>query len=1047
MNASAIAGGLAPAASVIKLVPSTTGLPYTTFASANWLSVNPPSGTMPAALQISVDPSQLTAGNYVSAISISAPNAIPSTQTVTVNLRVGPPVASGLLLSSQTLSFAVTQGANAETSTLTVLNQGSGTAGFTATASSNGNWLQVSPGSGSVTAASPASLSVTATPGSLTAGTYSGTITVASADTGQSLAISVTLAVAAAGPQILLSQSGMTFTAVAQGGTVLPQSLSILNVGAGTLSWTASVFTSPPASGWLGVSAASGTVNRPFLDVSTLQVSVDAGGLSPGTYYGQVQVTSIGAANSPQVALVILIVLPPGSNPGPDVSPIGLVFTGVVGGANPLSQSIAIANVTANPITFGSSVAYPGADNWIQYRPTNATVLPNSPVQIDVQPDFSSLNAGANFAALTLAFDDGTIRTIGILAVLAPAGTSTAARDSPRVAGCTPTKLLPEFTLVGYSSSVTAGYPAVVAAKIVDDCGVPLTQGSAVVSFTNGDPQLSLIGLQDGTWTNSWQPGTAAGNVSLTLRASSPALNITGTTQAASVGLQQAAQTPPTVSGGPLGAGTLAQGPFAPGDVMLIKGSGLADGVSGATATPLQNTLAGASLLIGSRNASLLYVDSGTIVGLVPATVPVNASQQVLLLRDNAYGTPVSVIIAPTHPAILSADGSGLGPGLVYKGANLANGSNPVAAGDSIVIYSTGLGATDSTGKASNPVTLSIGGLAAQVSYAGVALPQSYPPSGAPMLLGVVSGALGGLYQISATVPAGLPGGAVALTIGSAGQTSQSGVTLTATGSPSGGAVPSITSITNSATGQINDGKHGLSPNSFISVYASNLGTNPQGVQVLFNGKSAPVYAVTPSANQINLVLPSELPTSGTATVNVQNGAGLSSSVALTLAPDSAGVFRIPDATHPNSAAAQIANTTWDVLAASTAAFYNFPPCTGLPAVAACAQPAKPGDNIVLYFTGGGLATPNGNPSGQPIPTGSVAPVSGSPLYLTVQTPTLTIGGLPAPIQFCGITPGTEALYQLNTQVPAGVTPGDSVPIVLTFANSTDTVTIAVQSP
>jgi uncharacterized protein (TIGR03437 family) len=1063
-NISAMSGGLAPAPSVTSLSSTTPGLTYTTFASANWLSASPATGSLPAALQLSVDPSQLAPGTYFATVSISAPNARPTTQTVMVNLTVGPPVASGLTVSSQSLSFAVTQGASQESSQLTVLNQGSGKAGFTAGAmATGGNWLQVSPTSGAVTASTPASLTVTVTPGTLAAGTYSGAIQVSSADTGQNLAIPVTLAVGSPRPEILLSQSGMTFTAVAQGGTVLPQDLAILNTGSGALNWQASVFTSPPASGWLGVSTASGTVNRPFLDVSTVEVSIDASGLSAGTYYGQVQISSAGASNSPQIALVILNVLPPGSNPGPDVSPIGLVFTGVAGGGSPDPQIVAVANVTGHPVTFGSSVAYPGAGNWIQYRPTNSTVLPNSPTQITIQPDFSSLSAGSNLAALTLAFDDNTIRTVSVLAVLAPAGSAPGARstNSPRAASvCTPTKLLPQFTLIGYSANVTAGYPAVVAAKIVDDCGVPVTDGTAVVSFSNGDPQLSLLSLQDGTWTNSWQPGAGAANVTLALRASQPSTNLTGSTQAASVGLQQGGQTPPILSGAPLGAGTLAQGPFSPGDVMLVRGSGLSDGQSSATGTPLQNQLSGASLVIGSKTAPLLYADSGMVMGLVPPDVSVNASQQVLLVRDNTYGTPVSVIIAPTHPAVLTADGSGKGQGLVYKGSSaataLANGTNPAAAGDAIIVYCTGLGAIDSGGRVTNSVTLTIGGQAAQVTYAGIALPQSYPPGGAPSLLGVVSAGLGGLYQINATAPGGLASGSVAVSIGSAGQSSQSGVTLVAAGGGSAGGVPAISMIANSATGQANDAKHGSSPNSFVSVYASNIGTTAnaalfpatsfQGLQVLFNGKATPLYSVTPSANQINLVAPSEL-TGSTATVNVQNASGLSSNFTLTLSPDSVGVFRIPDPSHPNNGAVQIAGTTWDVLPASTASFYGFPSCAGAPAVAACAQPAKPGDNIVLYFTGGGLATPNGDPSGQPVPTGSLAPVSGNPLYRTVQMPTLTIGGIPAPIQFSGIAPGTAAEYQLNTQIPAGTPPGDSISVVVTFPNSSDTVTIAVQSP
>ena len=268
---------------------------------------------------------------------------------------------------------------------------------------------------------------------------------------------------------------------------------------------------------------------------------------------------------------------------------------------------------------------------------------------------------------------------------------------------------------------------------------------------------------------------------------------------------------------------------------------------------------------------------------------------------------------------------------------------------------------------------------------------------------------------------------------------------------------PIISAVENSATGQLASPSYGVAPNSFISIYSSNIGTvsNPslfpatdfQGLQVLFNGKAVPLYAITPSANQINVVVPSELPSSGTTSINVQNSSGVSQDMTLTLAQDSVGVFRIPDSSHPNNGAVVLNGTTWLVMPASTAAFYNFQPCTGMPVIAVCAQPAKPGDNIAIYFTGGGLATPNGNPSGSPVPTGSLSPLSGNPLYQTVETPTITIGGLIAPVQFSGIAPGTAAEYQLNTQIPLGVQLGDSVPVVVKFANSSDTVTIAVQSP
>lgn len=76
--------------------------------------------------------------------------------------------------------------------------------------------------------------------------------------------------------------------------------------------------------------------------------------------------------------------------------------------------------------------------------------------------------------------------------------------------------------------------------------------------------------------------------------------------------------------------------------------------------------------------------------------------------------------------------------------------------------------------------------------------------------------------------------------------------------------------------------------------------------------------------------------------------------------------------------------------------------------------------------------------------TGSVAPASGSPLSRTAQTPTVTVGGIPATALFSGITPGNAGLYQINIVVPDGVQPGDAVPVVVTMPGSTHTVTIAV---
>jgi len=46
-------------------------------------------------------------------------------------------------------------------------------------------------------------------------------------------------------------------------------------------------------------------------------------------------------------------------------------------------------------------------------------------------------------------------------------------------------------------------------------------------------------------------------------------------------------------------------------------------------------------------------------------------------------------------------------------------------------------------------------------------------------------------------------------------------------------------------------------------------------------------------------------------------------------------------------------------------------------------------------------------------------------LAMTTATPTITIGGQPAPnVQFSGLAPGFVSLYQVNAQVPTGISAG-----------------------
>ena len=99
-------------------------------------------------------------------------------------------------------------------------------------------------------------------------------------------------------------------------------------------------------------------------------------------------------------------------------------------------------------------------------------------------------------------------------------------------------------------------------------------------------------------------------------------------------------------------------------------------------------------------------------------------------------------------------------------------------------------------------------------------------------------------------------------------------------------------------------------------------------------------------------------------------------------------------------------------------------------------HPVTVGQTIVIYCTGLGEVTPG-------IAAGTQTPAS--PLSTTVNPVTVTIGGVNAPVAFAGLTPLQTGLYQVNAVVPAGVAPGNQVPVVVTAAGQASApVTIAV---
>jgi uncharacterized protein (TIGR03437 family) len=204
-----------------------------------------------------------------------------------------------------------------------------------------------------------------------------------------------------------------------------------------------------------------------------------------------------------------------------------------------------------------------------------------------------------------------------------------------------------------------------------------------------------------------------------------------------------------------------------------------------------------------------------------------------------------------------------------------------------------------------------------------------------------------------------------------------------------------------------------VAPGTFVAIYGSGFATanttatttpfptTLAGVQVLVNGTAIPLYFVSP--NQIDAVFP--LTISGSVTVAV-TFPGNQSTVRVLTAPAVPALF-----TQDNS---------------GTGAASALNAVTG--ALITPAAPLRSGDYVSLYLTGLGTKT-----------------LSNGFQAATIQ-PTVTVGGKPCVVQFAGATPLYAGLDQINCQIPSGLTPSATTPVVVTSGGRNgNTVTLAIR--
>lgn len=560
-----------------------------------------------------------------------------------------------------------------------------------------------------------------------------------------------------------LSETGLQFQTVQAGPSLPPHAITVSSAGP-AISYSATASTLSGGD-WLSVTQGSGTASSSAS--SFFDANVNPAGLTPGSYFGRVDISAPSAATASQsVEVELTVAAAPAATLVNSLS--GLIFVAAEN-TNPSPQSISVSTLSPTPI---SVVAQASGDN----EATWLTVSGAAQMLQTTQPITETLSV--NTKGLTPGVYNGTMY-VGVQATGSDYPVTATLVVTPQVGtACTPTQLLPVLTSLAANFEYQTALPVPVAVQIVDDCGTPLNAGVVQASFSTGDPAVTMLPVRNGLWTGTWTPrGLAGGPASVGIGAQSAA-GLQGGTSAAGT-LDPNAMATVVTPGGILNAANPVLGaPLAPGEFVSIYGSNLAPSQASSGSYPLQTTLVGTQVLLGGQPLPLQFVSPGQINAVVPFGTPMNGTEQLLISQNGRYAPPETVVVATTAPAVFTQSENGRGAGVieVYRSDGTVyetSPSNPASAGDSLALYCSGLGpvspavadgvaaSTVTLSQTVNTVTATIGGQPAEVKFAGLA------PDYA------------GVYQVNLIVPAGVAAGTAVPLVLSVGGVSSSPVTVT----------------------------------------------------------------------------------------------------------------------------------------------------------------------------------------------------------------------------------------------------------------------------
>jgi uncharacterized protein (TIGR03437 family) len=748
-------------------------------ASAPWLNItstattpgNISIGLSNAALVLASSGSPYSATVVVSCISGACSG---KTQSIGVTLIVRD-LQPELSLDSELLSFgAASSNPEASSISLGILNAGGGLLKITSVTAAD-SWISVGALPASVAPGPGASVSITANPGSLVAGFYVSSVNVVTS--AGSASIPVTFLISS-DSSMNLGPAGAQFSMPQGGALGNPNGSFLVSVSKTVpVNFTASVLPGAPwlhsGNGGIAIGSSPGSVSY-SLDPAA------AAALPVGAYYGTIRVSASGIVNTPQDFQVVLNVSPASTPVVPDPQPAGLLFLSAEPGPLP-PQTIQVFASSKTPLPYQVSASMTDGSGWLSIDSSLGSAVAGTPGQVLASVNSTGLKAGVYRG--TVSFSSGSsVRTVNVTLVVEPSTSGATSANpvtrakpstvSPAAAGpvCAGATLVATQTGLVSDFSAPASWPTPLAITLVDSCGSIVGNGQIVATFSNGDPPLELSPVDPvkGVYSGTWTPRKSAAQITIAAHAT-----VSGYPAAS---IQIAGKVTPNAAPQLAPNGTLdvfhpqVGAALGPGNIVQIYGTALASQTTSPQVLPLPTEVLGTQVLIGGVASPLFYVSPGQLNAQIPFELESGKQYQVIVNANGALTTPQPIQLNAGAPAVLQFTS-----GLIvaqHQDGTLVSSDAPGASGEFIVLYMSGLGATDipvPSGQPSpaNPPAnvldtplLTLNGAPVPISFAGLT----------PTLVG--------LYQINLQIPSNLADGTYDLAV------SQSGVVSNTTSLP-----------------------------------------------------------------------------------------------------------------------------------------------------------------------------------------------------------------------------------------------------------------------